>query len=162
MLIGFFDRILWYRRFPRSLRSLGMTVWGNRLIDSNWPTGSHRTLASLFEGGGFAKGEDGGSVIIRLGHSPSQPVRLTAPFTQGSLSTAKECLHSSHEGGCAGISYCLLIFYAKKITLSGGDFLYPSATSRAIISVNPTAKNTVPMLECSPSDISGISSSTTT
>jgi len=40
--------------------------------------------------------------------------------------------------------------------------LYPSATSRTIISVKPTAKKMVPMLECSPSDISGISSSTTT
>ncbi len=44
------------------------------------------------------------------------------------------------------------------------DFLYsyPSATSRTIITLNPTAKKTVPMLECSPWDISGISSSTTT
>ncbi len=39
---------------------------------------------------------------------------------------------------------------------------YPSATSSTIITLNPTAKNIVPMLECSPCDISGISSSTTT
>lgn len=41
-------------------------------------------------------------------------------------------------------------------------YFYPSATSRVIIKVNPTAKNTVPIFECSPLDISGISYSTTT
>ena len=40
--------------------------------------------------------------------------------------------------------------------------IYPSATSSIIIRVKPNAKKIVPMLECSPSDISGISSSTTT
>ena len=39
---------------------------------------------------------------------------------------------------------------------------HPSATSSTIITLKPTAKNTVPMLECCPCDISGISSSTTT
>ena len=39
---------------------------------------------------------------------------------------------------------------------------HPSATSRIIISVKPAAKATVPRFECFPSDISGISSSTTT
>ena len=39
---------------------------------------------------------------------------------------------------------------------------YPSATSSTIITLKPTAKNTVPTLECCPCDISGISSSTTT
>ena len=39
---------------------------------------------------------------------------------------------------------------------------YPSATSRIIISVKPREKHSTPILECSPSDISGISSSTTT
>ena len=39
---------------------------------------------------------------------------------------------------------------------------YPNATSRTIISENPTAKKIVPIFECSPTDISGISSSTTT
>ena len=39
---------------------------------------------------------------------------------------------------------------------------YPKATSNTIITENPTAKNMVPISECSPSDISGISSSTTT
>ena len=39
---------------------------------------------------------------------------------------------------------------------------YPSATSSAIISVKPRAKDKTPTLECSPSLISGISSSTTT
>lgn len=39
---------------------------------------------------------------------------------------------------------------------------HPSATSSTIIRLKPTAKNTVPMLECAPCDISGISSSTTT
>ena len=39
---------------------------------------------------------------------------------------------------------------------------YPSATSSAIIRLKPTAKNITPILECSPEDISGISSSTTT
>lgn len=40
--------------------------------------------------------------------------------------------------------------------------IQPSATSRIIITLNPTAKKIVPMFECFPSDISGISSSTTT
>lgn len=39
---------------------------------------------------------------------------------------------------------------------------YPSATSSTIITLKPTAKNTVPTLECCPCDISGISSTTTT
>ena len=39
---------------------------------------------------------------------------------------------------------------------------HPSATSSTIITLKPTAKNTVPTLECCPCDISGISSSTTT
>ena len=39
---------------------------------------------------------------------------------------------------------------------------YPSATSRIIITLNPTAKKTVPRLEWRPCDISGISSSATT
>ncbi len=39
---------------------------------------------------------------------------------------------------------------------------YPNATSSTIITLKPTAKKTVPMLECFPCDISGISSSTTT
>ena len=38
----------------------------------------------------------------------------------------------------------------------------PRATSSIIMRLKPTAKKTVPILECSPSDISGISSSTTT
>ena len=40
--------------------------------------------------------------------------------------------------------------------------VYPRATSRIIIREKPTAKKRVPMLECSPADISGMSSSTTT
>ena len=40
--------------------------------------------------------------------------------------------------------------------------VYPSATSSIIIRENPMAKKRVPMLECSPADISGMSSSTTT
>ena len=40
--------------------------------------------------------------------------------------------------------------------------LYPSATSSTIITTNPKAKAMVPTLECLPSAISGISSSTTT
>ena len=39
---------------------------------------------------------------------------------------------------------------------------YPKVISRIIITVNPRANITTPILECSPSDISGISSSTTT
>ena len=39
---------------------------------------------------------------------------------------------------------------------------HPNATSSTIITLKPTAKNTVPMLVCCPCDISGISSSTTT
>lgn len=39
---------------------------------------------------------------------------------------------------------------------------YPSATSSIIISTKPSAKTIVPILECGFSDISGISSSTTT
>lgn len=40
--------------------------------------------------------------------------------------------------------------------------LYPSATSSASMMVKPNPKNSVPRLECSPADASGISSSTTT
>ena len=39
---------------------------------------------------------------------------------------------------------------------------YPSATSSIIISTKPSAKTIVPILECGFSDISGISSYTTT
>ena len=60
-----------------------------------------------------------------------------------------------------------MIFYAAKLEI---DMLFtkyapnrhPSATSSTIITLKPTAKNTVPTLECCPCDISGISSSTTT
>ncbi len=45
---------------------------------------------------------------------------------------------------------------------AAGGILYPSATSSTIISTNPTANPTVPRFECSPSEASGISSSTTT
>lgn len=48
------------------------------------------------------------------------------------------------------------------IELVSPPVFYPSATSRIIISENPTAKKTVPILEYSPADISGMSSSTTT
>lgn len=40
--------------------------------------------------------------------------------------------------------------------------VYPSATSSTIIRLNPIIKRIVPQFECSPSDISGISSSMTT
>ena len=43
-----------------------------------------------------------------------------------------------------------------------GRSRHPSATSSTIITLKPTAKNTVPTLECCPCDISVISSSTTT
>ena len=48
--------------------------------------------------------------------------------------------------------------------LKPGDtlFSYPSATSSTIMRAKPTAKPMVPMLLCSPSLASGISSSTTT
>ena len=49
----------------------------------------------------------------------------------------------------------------KKISLPSPNH-HPSATSSTIITLKPTAKNTVPTLECCPCDISGISSSTTT
>lgn len=43
------------------------------------------------------------------------------------------------------------------------EILYqPSATFRTVITLNPTAKSTVPMFECIPSDIFGIRSSTAT
>ena len=42
------------------------------------------------------------------------------------------------------------------------DRLYPSATSRIIMTLKPAAKASTPMLEWRPWDISGISSSTTT
>ena len=57
-------------------------------------------------------------------------------------------------------------FYLCQVRLALGRFFcavcYPSATSSTIITLKPTAKNTVPRLECRPCDISGISSSTTT
>ena len=71
-----------------------------------------------------------------------------------------------------GFPHCLtvfeMLFYAVKleieieISLSGTPSRHPSATSSTIITLKPTAKNTVPTLECCPCDISGISSSTTT
>ncbi len=45
---------------------------------------------------------------------------------------------------------------------SAGRIIHESATSSAIMSVKPTAKNMTPVSECLPTDISGISSSTTT
>ena len=58
----------------------------------------HRTLASLYEGGGFAKGEDGGSVVIKIGHSPSQkskisdsPLKEGAKASFGKLRFIEEC-----------------------------------------------------------------------
>ena len=63
-------------------------------------------------------------------------------------------------GGYAGLIFGFLggIFYIYKDAAS----LPHNATSNIIISVNPTAKKIVPIFECSPADISGISSSTTT
>ena len=60
-----------------------------------------------------------------------------------------------------------MIFYAAKLEIAMLFTKYahnrhPSATSSTIITLKPTAKNTVPTLECCPCDISGISSSTTT
>ena len=49
----------------------------------------------------------------------------------------------------------------KEISLPSPNH-HPSATSSTIITLKPTAKNTVPTLECCPCDISGISSYTTT
>ena len=48
------------------------------------------------------------------------------------------------------------------IPLNQCCFFHPRATSSVIITLNPTAKKTVPKFECFPCDISGISSSTTT
>ena len=59
---------------------------------------------------------------------------------------------------CIG-SYYYCIF---QILISVPVCYHPSATSRIIIKLNPTAKKTVPIFECCPCDISGISSSTTT
>ena len=55
---------------------------------------------------------------------------------------------------CGGVQVMSALF--------GASTLYPSATSSAIMTVNPAAKNNVPRLECSPAGASGISSSTTT
>ena len=55
----------------------------------------------------------------------------------------------------------VLPFFAPCIAIFS-TMRYPSATSSTIITLKPTAKNTVPTLECYPCDISGISSSTTT
>ena len=52
-------------------------------------------------------------------------------------------------------------FVIEKIINPDGQN-HPSATSSTIITLNPSAKQIVPTLECSPWDISGISSSTTT
>ena len=56
-------------------------------------------------------------------------------------------------------------FPGKRADHPVGSFsvrIYPSATSSIIMSVKPTANESTPMFECSPSLISGISSSTTT
>ena len=57
---------------------------------------------------------------------------------------------------------CLYFFPQKERRETPSCFSYPSATSSAIIRLKPTAKSKTPILECSPADISGISSSTTT
>ena len=40
-------------------------------------------LASLYEGGGFAEGEDGGSVVLKIGHSPSLFLQTDSPLKEG-------------------------------------------------------------------------------
>ena len=56
------------------------------------------------------------------------------------------------------LSSAIYIYIRLALRLS----YYPKATSRIIISTKPKLNATVPQLECFPSDISGISSSTTT
>lgn len=69
---------------------------------------------------------------------------------------AEKARKSGHEYVPADVSVLCII--CKKHDLPR----QPSATSSAIMTVKPAAKNKVPRFECSPSDISGISSSTTT
>jgi|GEM_PF-5046578 len=57
---------------------------------------------------------------------------------------------------------CLYLFILVREIPFIYHFLYPNTTSSTIIRANPTAKPTVPKLECDPFDVSGISSSTTT
>ena len=69
---------------------------------------------------------------------------------------------SARETYCLILKLRIICQISKKISLSGTPNRHPSATSSTIITLKPTAKNTVPTLECCPCDISGISSSTTT
>ena len=57
------------------------------------------TLASLFEGGGFAKGEDGGSVVIRIGHSPSHDLRRDSPLKEGAKASFANFQLSNYSAG---------------------------------------------------------------
>ena len=60
------------------------------------------------------------------------------------------------------IVMCRLLVRYWIVAFLDGLASYPNTTSSTIITLNPNAKDTVPMLECFPADISGISSSTTT
>ena len=76
-------------------------------------------------------------------------------------------IDAAGEGVRHALRKCFDLFRREIIEHTGGKehqylHAYPSATSSVIITLKPTAKNTVPRLECFPCDISGISSSTTT
>lgn len=72
--------------------------------------------------------------------------------------THYDCLNNGEPGADPVVQIRMVLLQH----LFGRSCAYPSATSSTIIREKPTAKASVPMLECSPSDISGISSSTTT
>ena len=40
-------------------------------------------LASLFEGGGICEANDGGSVVLKKGHSPRHGLRRASPLSEG-------------------------------------------------------------------------------
>ena len=77
-------------------------------------------------------------------------------FTQSSPCTRQSIFSSTLE------SIITSYFLSPTFYFPPSPSPYPSATSSAIIRVKPTEKQRTPMLECAPSDISGISSSTTT
>ena len=47
-------------------------------------------LASLFEGGGICKANDGGSVVCTMGHSPSHGLRRASPLGEGTKGVLRE------------------------------------------------------------------------
>lgn len=68
------------------------------------------------------------------------------------------CLFSTGQRAGGHHRFPIIFIYDAQSSI----LYHPSATSSIIINANPTANPMVPIFECSPSAVSGISSSTTT